>query len=415
MESAASGLHRIARTPAEDDSTARFLLDVLRALHAHGMPSHRLEAMADALAEHLDTEAHFFTTPTALFVALGPAPAQRTYLVRADEGEIDLAKLRTLDEIANDVAEGRATPAEGSRRVESVLARPSPPAPVSLAAHASLAAGAAVLLGGGVHEAAVASISGLAVGLLDLVALHSQALRRLFLPSAALASASVAALATLVWPELARSVATVAGLIILVPGFALTTAMIEIATGHLVSGTSRLSKALVAFLLLGLGAALGAELGELVPAVTSGGEAARLGAGWTWGAALVSLPALGVLLRADPRDAVAFGGAALVAFGAVQLASLRLEPALAAGAGALVLGLLGNAFARYRDRPAAIVLVPGLLLLVPGSLGFRSVTHFLADDVLVAVGTAFDVALVAAALVGGLLVASLGLPPRKAL
>jgi uncharacterized membrane protein YjjB (DUF3815 family) len=52
---------------------------------------------------------------------------------------------------------------------------------------------------------------------------------------------------------------------------------------------------------------------------------------------------------------------------------------------------------------------------VPGSLGFRSVTSFLAEDVLTAVGTAFDVTVVAVALVGGLLVAALALPPRKAL
>ena len=29
---------------------------------------------------------------------------------------------------------------------------------------------------------------------------------------------------------------------------------------------------------------------------------------------------------------------------------------------------------RWRHRPAAVVLVPGILLLVPGSIGFRSLT-----------------------------------------
>ncbi|HJL03531.1 MAG TPA: threonine/serine exporter family protein [Polyangiaceae bacterium LLY-WYZ-15_(1-7)] len=400
---------------AAADDAARFLLDVVRALHAYGMPAHRLEAMADALAAQLQTEAYFFCTPTALLVALGTPPEQRTFLVRADSGELDLGKLRDLDAIANAVARGDQTPAEGSAAVASVLRQPGPPAALTLFAHAAVAAAAAVLLGGRLPEALTASCAGFTVGLLELLARRSQPLGRLLLPASALAAAALSGLGTALWPDLARPIATVAGLIILVPGLALTIAMNEIATGHLVSGTSRLSRAFMAFLLLGFGAALGSELVALLPFVTDGGAADRLGPLYTWAAFATCLAPLAVLLRARLRDAPFFVPAALLAFGAVQQGSQLVDPALAAGAGALLLGVVGNGYARWRDRPAAIVIVPGLLLLVPGSLGFRSITHFLDEDVLTAVGTAFDVALLAVALVGGLLVATLALPPRKAL
>ena len=42
-------------------------------------------------------------------------------------------------------------------------------------------------------------------------------------------------------------------------------------------------------------------------------------------------------------------------------------------------------------------------------------TAFLDENVLVAISTAFDVAIVAIALVAGLMIANLALPPRKAL
>ncbi|MBX3249252.1 MAG: threonine/serine exporter family protein [Myxococcales bacterium] len=404
---------------ASDDEVrgeaGEFLLAVVRALHAHGMPAHRLEAMGGALSRGLGTDASFFCTPTAIFVALGEPPHQRTYLMRADAGELDLGRLGDLDGVANDVAYGRSTPRQGLEAIAGILARPRGPLARSLLAHVIVAGGGAILLGGAVPEALVALTIGLLVGVLSALTPHSEPLSRLELPIAAATAAALSGLATGIWPELSRTIGTIAGVLFLLPGLTLTTAMNEIATGHLVSGTARFSKSLMALLQLGFGAVLGAKLVELAPFVGPGGEGERLAPWAVWSAFLAALFGLAVLLRASWRDAPYFAVAAVITYATVQLASPRLGPAEGAAAGALVLGLCGNAFARFRDRPAAIVVLPGLLLLVPGSLGFRSVTSFLSEDVLTAVGTAFDVAVVALALVGGLLVATLALPPRKAL
>ena len=55
------------------------------------------------------------------------------------------------------------------------------------------------------------------------------------------------------------------------------------------------------------------------------------------------------------------------------------------------------------------------MVLVPGGVGFRSVSSLLRRDVVAGVGTAFSMVLVAAALAGGLLLASLVVSPRRAL
>jgi uncharacterized membrane protein YjjB (DUF3815 family) len=60
-------------------------------------------------------------------------------------------------------------------------------------------------------------------------------------------------------------------------------------------------------------------------------------------------------------------------------------------------------------------MTPGILLLVPGSLGFRSLTSFLDDQALLGTEWAFQTGLVAVALVGGLLAANVVLPPRRVL
>jgi uncharacterized membrane protein YjjB (DUF3815 family) len=98
-----------------------------------------------------------------------------------------------------------------------------------------------------------------------------------------------------------------------------------------------------------------------------------------------------------------------------RLGARLLGPELGAFAGALLLGLASNAFARALDRPAAVPLVPGLILLVPGSIGLRSVFSLLENDIVSGVEAAFKMVLVSTALVAGLLFANIALPPRRAL
>ena len=419
-----------AREPAPGaQSATAFVLDVARALHAYGMPAHRLETLLEAVGDRLGVPSQFFATPTSIFAAFGEPPDQRTYLVTPVAGEVDLGRLADLDELVQEVADGRVDPAEGSRRVRAALAlAPRYPTPLRLVAHALLAGSAALVLGGGVAECAVAALVGCFVGVLDLFSgrvaakptssedrHEGYALSRLQPAIGAFVAAAAAGLATLRWPELVTSTVGVAGIIMLVPGLTLTVAMTEVATGHLVSGTARLSKAMLTFLLLGFGAALGGELAGLVPGVSAGGAPGGEAVWVPWVSVAVFIPCLVVLLGARARDTLYIAPACVVSYAMGVVGAALLGPEVGAGLATLALGLVANAFARWKRRPAQLLLVPGVLLLVPGSLGFRSISSFLADEVLTAVATAFDVALVAVALVAGLLVAALALPPRRAL
>ncbi|MAQ16270.1 MAG: hypothetical protein CMN30_15950 [Sandaracinus sp.] len=400
-----------------DDPRVLFVLDLAKALHAYGMPAHRLDTMLAVMGERLDLPVHVFTTPTVIIAAFGDPPDQRTYMVTPEQGEVDLGRLAALDELVQDVAEGRLTPAEGSRGVFEVLREPPRyPRSARLAGHAMLAFTVSFLLGGRLVDAALAAAVGLAVGVLEWLSAKSDPLTRLMLPAGAFLAAAMAALGTLVEPTLATSVVGIAGIILLFPGLTLTVAMTEIASGHLVSGTARLSKAVIAFLLLGFGAALGGELAGLVPGVTAGVAETDQPAAWvSWAAIAASIPTLLVLLEARIQDIGWIASAVLLAYAAGHAGTELAGAEMGAGVATLALGVAGNAFARFRNRPAALLITPGILLLVPGSLGFRSVISFVDENLLVALSSAFDVALIAIALVSGLLVANLALPPRKAL
>ncbi len=88
-------------------------------------------------------------------------------------------------------------------------------------------------------------------------------------------------------------------------------------------------------------------------------------------------------------------------------------PELGAFLGAFVLGVSGKVYGRASGRPAALLVVPGMLLLVvpgmlllvPGSLGFRSFLALMDDHVIRGIEAAFSMAVIATALVAGLLIA----------
>jgi uncharacterized membrane protein YjjB (DUF3815 family) len=130
---------------------------------------------------------------------------------------------------------------------------------------------------------------------------------------------------------------------------------------------------------------------------------------------VVAAGALTVIFRARGRDALVILPMVAVAFFGARLGSQALGPELGAALGALALGIGSNLLSRRLDQPTAIALLPALLMLVPGSLGFRSLQSLIAHDVLAGVQTAFTMALVAVGLVSGLLVANVAVSPRRLL
>jgi uncharacterized membrane protein YjjB (DUF3815 family) len=81
---------------------------------------------------------------------------------------------------------------------------------------------------------------------------------------------------------------------------------------------------------------------------------------------------------------------------------------------AFTVALASSAFERWRRRPAPVVLVPGILLLVPGSIGYRSMTSLMSGNTVAGIDTAFTMILTAVSLVAGLLIAGVVAPePRR--
>lgn len=397
-----------------DPATVSFTLKLGRALHRYGVPAYRLEEMMTLVFERLGGTGSFFSTPTGIFATFGPPEDQRTSLVRVEPGEVDLEKMSLLDELATEVLHGAVSPADGAARVDAIVDAPARYGPGLTAVCMGLAsASTARVLGGGVNELAAVFFVGVVIGALGALPVTRRA--RLFEFLAALAASSLSVALALVLAPLSVSITVLAGLIVLLPGLTIVTAVRELATRNLVSGTARLTGAFVVFLELAFGVALGGQVYRLLPPVPFNAVPAPL-PGWTeWVAVLLGTLALTVLFRARPRDAVWAVAGGVVALAGSRAGAYLLGPEHGAVLGALALGGASNLFARIANRPAFVPQLPGLIMLVPGSIGFVSLNRLLERDVVNGVDAAFKMLLAAVALVTGLLLANVLVPPRRAL
>jgi len=210
-------------------------------------------------------------------------------------------------------------------------------------------------------------------------------------------------------------VTTLAALVFLLPGLVLTIALTELATRNLISGTGRFTWAFLLFLQLGFGVALGRRVDLLLPAGPGAVPPMVLPTWATFPALVVITLTLAVLFKARLKDAGWILLAGALSYGGGRLGAGLLGPELGAFLGALALGLGSNLFARVFRRPSVITTIPGVMLLVPGSIGFRSLESLLARDVVAGIGTAFNVVMVGVALAAGLLFANSLIAPRKIL
>ena len=366
------------------------------------------------IARRMGMEAGFLYTPTSLMVSFDAPEGERTRMIRIDAGDVDLGKLDQFDSALEKLENQRVTLSESLAEIQAIdEAPPRFPWYVSGLAWGVASSAATGFLSGGCLEMLVAFLIGIAIFASRALISETSGTGNLADTVCGFVAAFACLLcAAFVFPIDDR-IATLGSLIVLVPGLSFTVAMTELATRHLVSGVARMAGAAITLLTLVVGVALAWRLGQdLRP------DNPTVIALPTWGyllAVAVSPVAFAILLSARTRQWLVISVVCWAGIGSSCWGGQWLGAEFGPFLGALVIGLLANTYARFADRPAMIPQVPSLLVLVPGSIGFQSLTSFLNEDALAGVGSAFSMVIVAAALVGGTLAANGIVSPRRIL
>lgn len=382
-----------------------------RALHRYGLPAHRVEAALTRASDRLGIHGQFFATPTAVFASLTRGDDTRTLLVRLDPGEINLVKLAALHLVLQRLSQGEIDAAAGVRELDSIEHQRSRYGGALIAAGFALSSAAvSIVFGGGWREFVVCALIGLMSG--SLAVLSQRLNLRPFEPLAALLAGLTAGVAAAALQPLSLFVAMCAGLIVLIPGLTLTIALSELANRNLASGSARMTGAFLLFLEIGFGVAMGLALSKVIVGPAHMVAPDPLPA-WTLVPAIVFMSAsLTVLFQAPLRSIGWIAAICTLSYAGARFGSEWLGMEVGAFMGAVLVGLASNAFARWRGQVASMLLIPGIMLLVPGSIGFSSLSSLIQSDVLTGLEMAFRMGLTGVALVVGLLLANRLLPSR---
>ncbi|MFC5579527.1 threonine/serine ThrE exporter family protein [Rhodanobacter terrae] len=404
-----------------------FVLELARRLHQYGTTAPRLEMAVGGAAQRLGLAADVWSSPTAIIISFADMAqgedgvAQTTQVMRLAPGEVNLERLCEADDIADRAIAGELDLREGFRLLRA-LGRPDTRRDkIGLIASYGLSAAsiAALFLHSSWVDLLVAGVIGVIIGGISMLAASRPRLAVASDAICALVATAVTIVVSAFVVPLAIKSVVLASLIILIPGMSLTTAVREISSQHLVSGMARMGGAMSTLLKLTFGTLAATQLcGAL-------GIAARdfaLPALPTWTdypALLVAAIAFAILFRAARRDwpvvivAVIVGYLATRWGGAIS-GSLPGAP-FGVFLGGFLLGAMSNIYARFARRPGAVVREPGILLLVPGSVGFRSMSFLLERDTSLGLDTGLLLLTLLVSLVAGLMFGDLLVSPRRSL
>jgi uncharacterized membrane protein YjjP (DUF1212 family) len=400
--------------PPHPTDSADFIVRLARALHEQGMACHHLESLLGRVADRLGLEAQMLSLPTAFLASFADRTEarERHVIARLDPGRMDMTKQSKLILVGRAVAAGEMTVEAGLARIQEVEGAASLPWWLQVPVAGLVSAAGGRLFGGGLAEMVGAGVIGLAVSVLTR-AIRGTRAERLHDPLAAVLAALLAFLASTFVVQSSSALMVLGGLMLCLPGYALTVALDELAARHLVAGTSRLMGALTVILFLGLSVVLAEKLAAVIPARPLAVAPVLLPVWLDAAATVLGLLGLGLWFRTPARDlswVVLFGGLAEV----IERASTpHVGLPLAASLAALFLAVTCNLVARVGGKVANAVLAPALMLLLPGSFGLRALFALSGKNVLSGIETAHQMLLVSAAVVTGLLLGNLFVPPAK--
>ncbi len=397
-----------------------FVIELATRLHSYGTTAQRLEGAISAVATRLGLRCEPWANPTGLILSFSDAGrpetlANTTQVIRLAPGEVDLRKLCEVDAIAERALRGEIGVSEAVAALHALDA----PAPTRDRVFSTLAFGltsaaVATLLRSSWADVAAAGGIGVLIGLFYAFGAGRPRLSEaLELIAALLATLMAAAIASFLVPLSLKTV-VVASLIVLLPGMMLTNAVSELTSQQLVSGTARFAGAMATLLKLAFGSMVASQIAVLLHWSSIDYVDVRAVPAWTeWVALPAAALAFAVLFKAAWRDYPLVMAAAVAGYLSTRVAAIWLPGSASVFVASVVITLLSNAYARSVNRPGALIRVPGIILMVPGSVGFRGVSSMFEQNLALGLDTAVNLAAILVALVGGMLIGNVLVPARR--
>ena len=366
----------------EEPALQTFVVELGAALEAAGEPVYSVqERLTRAAHAYGARSARISAFPTYMMVSMGRGEPATVALTSSLASSPRLDQLAALDRLVQQAERAAIAPTDGLRELAEIRhMKPRFGRAQSIAGYAVLTLGLCLILSPAPRDVAAAAALGAIVGGLRTLGRGQPQLEILMPIIAATSVAALAALAEehdLTGPGLR---AMVASLVVFLPGATLTTAVLELAAGQMVSGASRFVSGLMQLALLAFGIVAGIEAVGVSSSQVFTGSDDLLGDWAPWLGVFVFATGV-VVAHSTPRRA--FPGLLVVLY-AAWIGQLVGNEVLGGYMSALIGAAVMTPVAFWVSRlpsamPPSASFLAGYWLLVPGALGLIGLTQVAGD------------------------------------
>ena len=386
------------------DETLNFILQSAKLLHENGLPTHRLEERMNEVCKALHIDSQFFSTPGSIFASIKIDDVVHSHMIKVTDNELNLEKIDLIEYTIKNVISETIAPIEGItelNKIKTLKNRYS--AKISIIFMGISTAAAACVFGGELPAILSALIIGLGIGSLGLLLRYIPQLDKVYALLAAVWAVLVSGIFNSYFKDFQLDIATICGLILLIPGFTFTVSVTEMVNNHLIAGLSRFATAFITFVMLAIGIGVGESI-ILKLHLTNGTNNWGTLPFWKEWIALIFVP-LGfvVLFKAKPKDFWWILISCWISYFSFKIGNQFTSNTTAVFLASLMLGIVSNLFSLKTTRNPSVMLVPGMILLVPGSLGFLSISKLVESDVVAGIQIAINMLTTSMALVLGII------------
>ncbi|WP_144211487.1 threonine/serine exporter family protein [Shewanella donghaensis] len=396
----------------------RFIIRLGKALHKFGTPAYRLESHLQTVSSSLGVEGYFLISPTSMtFVLQHDTEQEYNHVARVKPGELDLGSLARTFDLVEELSTGQRTLTEALERLEEIANKPNPYGHKLTLLSFGMSAGAfAMLMDTSWNDVFWSAMLGLLVYGLVFWAEKSKRVAEMLEPLAAVVCAILACGIAKLDPSINLPVVILSGIIIFIPGLALTLGLAELAARDLISGTARIMDAIMQLFKLYFGVVLGMTLGKVMFGESVYIEPEALPQYASWAAVPLLSMNLVIIFKARLKDSPWGIMAGIIAYFSAMIGGLYLGESIGIFVGALAVGIYSNLFARWMKAPVSIALLQGIVILVPGSKTYIGLNTMISGETMLNqahLGT--QIFLIFMSLIAGIIFANVIVPPKRSL
>lgn len=388
----------------EHQDTLNFILKSAKSLHKSGLPTHRLEERMNEVCQTLEIESQFFSTPGSIFASIKIGEVAQSHMIKVTDNEFNIEKIESIENIIQQVLTKTIDPATGITELEHINKLQSRYSKgITIFFMGISTAAAACVFGGELPAIISALIIGLGIGSLGLLLRFVPQLDKIYALLAAIWAVLVSGIFNSYFKDFQLDISTICGLILLIPGFTFTVSITEMVNNHLIAGLSRFTTAFITFVMLAIGIGVGESFIYKLD-LNKGIHVWNTLPFWKEWIALIFVP-LGfvVLFKAKPKDFWWILIGCWISYFSFKIGNQFTSNTTAVFLASLLLGIGSNLFSLKTKRNPSVMLVPGMILLVPGSLGFLSISKLVESDVVGGIQIALNMLTTSMALVLGII------------